>query len=69
MIEIAIHVLWLLVAAIIVCAAIYLFLYGLKNIVRLTIPERVEQGIWFIVLILIIIAVLTILAGGSIVGA
>lgn len=65
MIGIAISVLWLLIGAIVLCGVIYLVLYGLKNIAGVPIPARVEQGIWFIVLILILIAVLTILAGGS----
>jgi hypothetical protein len=65
MIGIAIQVLWLLIGAIVLCGVIYLVLYGLKNIAGVPIPARVEQGVWFIVLILILIAVLTILAGGS----
>ena len=65
MISIAISVLWLLIGAIVLCGVIYLVLYGLKNIAGVPIPARVEQGVWFIVLILILIAVLTILAGGS----
>ena len=65
MIGIAISVLWLLIGAIVLCGVIYLVIYGLKNIAGVPIPGRVEQGIWFIVLILILIAVLTILAGGS----
>ena len=66
MISLAVSVLWLLIGAIVLCGVIYLVLYGLKNIAGVPIPARVEQGIWFIVLILILIAVLTMLAGGSI---
>ena len=66
MISLAVSVLWLLIGAIVLCVVIYLVLYGLKNIAGVPIPARVEQGIWFIVLILILIAVLTMLAGGSI---
>jgi hypothetical protein len=65
MIAIAISVLWLLIGAIVLCGVIYLVLYGLKNIAGVPIPARVEQGVWFIVLIFILIAVLTILAGGG----
>jgi hypothetical protein len=44
---------------------IWLVLYGIKMFVT-PIPARLEQAIWFIVLILIVIGILTILAGGSI---
>lgn len=54
-----------LIGAIVLCGVIYLVLYGLKNIAGVPIPPRVEQGVWFIVMLLILIAVLTILAGGS----
>jgi hypothetical protein len=65
MISLAVEVLWLLIGAIIFCGVIWLVLYGLKNIAGVPIPVRLEQGIWFIVLILILIACLTLLAGGS----
>ena len=66
MIALAIQVLWLLIGAIILCGVVYLVLYGLKNIAGVPIPTRVEQGVWFIVMVLILIAVLTMLAGGAI---
>lgn len=64
MINIAIEVLWLLIGAICLAGVIYLVLYGIKNFIT-EIPPRIEQGIWFIVLLLIIIGALTLLAGGS----
>lgn len=64
MINIAIEVLWLLIGAICLAGVIWLVLYGIKNFIT-AIPERIEQGIWFIVLLLIIIGALTLLAGGS----
>jgi len=66
MIAIAISLLWLLIGIVVLCAVIYLVLYGIKTVAGLPIPQRIEQAIWFIVLILVIIGVLTILAGGSI---
>ncbi len=66
MIGMAISLLWLLIGVIVLCLALYLVLYGLKTIAGVPIPDRVEQGIWFIVAILVIIGLLTILAGGSI---
>jgi CDP-diglyceride synthetase len=64
MIAIAIEVLWLLIGAICLAFVIWLVLYGIKNFIT-PIPDRIEKGIWFIVLILILIGGLTLLAGGS----
>jgi hypothetical protein len=68
MIGMAIQVLWLLIGLVILCAVIWLALYVIKTVLGIGIPDRIEQGIWLVVLLLIIIAVLTILAGGSIGG-
>ena len=65
MIGLAIQVLWLLIGAIILCGVVWLVLYGLKNIAGVPIPARVEQGVWFIIMILILISVLTMIAGGT----
>ena len=64
MIPLAISVLWLLIGIICLAGVIWLVLYGIKAFVT-PIPARLEQGIWFIVLILCIIGALTLLAGGS----
>ena len=64
MINIAIEVLWLLIGAICLAGVIWLVLYGISTFIT-PIPTRIEQGIWFIVLLLIIIGALTLLAGGS----
>jgi hypothetical protein len=64
MIALAIQVLWLLIGIICLAGVIWLVLYGIKTFVT-PIPARLEQGIWFIVLLLIIIAALGILAGGG----
>ena len=64
MIELAISILWLLVGIICLAGVIWLVLYGIKTFVT-PIPARLEQGIWFIVLILCVIGALTILAGGG----
>lgn len=62
MIDLAISLLWLLIGIICLAGVIWLVLYGIKTFVT-PIPARLEQGIWFIVLILIIIGVLSLLAG------
>ncbi len=64
MISLAISVLWLLIGIICLAGVVWLVLYGIKAFVT-PIPVRLEQGIWFIVLLLIIIGGLTLLAGGS----
>jgi hypothetical protein len=64
MMQMAIGLLWLLIGIICLAGVIWLVLYGIKTFVT-PIPVRLEQGIWFIVLILIIIGVLTLLAGGG----
>lgn len=65
MIALAIQVLWLLIGIICLAGVIWLVLFGIKKFVT-DIPERLEQGIWFIVLLLVIIGALSLLAGGGI---
>jgi hypothetical protein len=65
MIQIAISVLWLLIGALCLAGVVWLVLYGVKSFIT-QIPPRLEQGVWFIVLILIVIGALTILAGGGV---
>jgi hypothetical protein len=64
MINLAIQILWLLIGIICLAGVIWLVLYGIKTFV-VDIPPRLEQGIWFIVLLLVIIGALTLLAGGG----
>lgn len=64
MLGLAISLLWMLIYAIILCGVIWLVIYGIETFIR-PIPERLKQGIWFIVLVLIIIAILSALAGGG----
>ena len=62
MIDLAISLLWLLIGIICLAGVVWLVLYGIKTFVT-PIPARLEQGIWFVILLLIIIAVLGLLAG------
>ena len=64
MINLAIQVLWLLFGAICLAGVLWLFIYGIKAFVY-DIPPRLEQGIWFLFLLLLIIAALTMFAGGG----
>jgi hypothetical protein len=61
---IAIALLWLLIGAIVLAGVIYLVLYGINNFVT-PIPARIEQGIWFIFLLLIVIYGITAFMGGG----
>lgn len=62
---IAIQLLWLLIGAIILAGVIWLVLYGIKNFIT-PIPAKLEQGIWFIFLLLLIIYAITAFTTGSI---
>ena len=61
---IAISLLWLLIGAIILAGVIWLVLYGVKTFIT-AIPAKLEQGIWFIFLLLLIIYAITAFASGS----
>jgi hypothetical protein len=63
----AVELLWLLIYAIIFAGVVWLIIYGINQFIQ-QIPPRVEQGIWFIVLLLVIIAFVTVIAGGSVGG-
>jgi hypothetical protein len=65
MLAIAIAVLWFLIGLIILCGIIYLAIWVIESFVY-AIPEKVKQGVWVIVLLLALIALITVLAGGSI---
>lgn len=64
MISIAISVLWFLVGLIVLCGIIYLAIWVIESFVT-AIPEKVKQGVWVIVLLLALIALLTVLVGGG----
>jgi hypothetical protein len=64
MVAFAIALLWLFIGIICLAGVVWLVLYGIKTFVT-PIPARLEQGIWFIILLLIIIGALTLLAGGG----
>ena len=65
MIGLAINLLWVLIGIIIICGIIWLVMYGIETIAGIPIPPRIKQAVWFIVLILILIGILTTLTGGG----
>jgi hypothetical protein len=66
MIGIAIALLQLLIGVIVICAVIYFVFWVLGQVMGIAIPARLQQMVWLIVLILVIIAILSMIAGGSI---
>ena len=68
MIGMAISLMWMLLGLVVLCAIIWFVLYVVQQILGIALPQRIVQAIWLVVLILVVIAILTILAGGSIGG-
>ena len=64
MINIAIDVLWFLIGIIVLAGVVYLAMWVIEQFIR-PIPEKVKQGVWVVVLLLAIIALLGALVGGS----
>jgi len=64
MVGLAISILWFAIGVIVLLACVYLAMYAVKIFVA--IPGRIEQLIWVIILILILIAALTLLTGGGV---
>lgn len=66
MIALAIQLLQLLIGIIVICGVIWFVFYVLGQVMGIAIPARLQQAIWLIVLILVLIALLSMVAGGSI---
>lgn len=64
MIALAIAVLWFLIGLIVLAGIIWLAIWVINTFVY-PIPDRVQQAIWVIVLLLALIALLTMLATGG----
>jgi len=64
MLAIAIGVMWFLIGLVILCGVVYLAIWVIEQFV-MPIPPKVQQGVWVIVLLLALIALLTIVAGGG----
>jgi hypothetical protein len=64
MVAMAISVLWFLIGLIVLCGIIYLAIWVIESFVY-AIPEQVKKGVWVIVLLLALIALLTVLVGGG----
>jgi len=64
MTAIAINVLWFLIGLIILAGVIYLAIWVIEQFI-FPIPEKVKRGIWVIVLLLALIALIGAVAGGG----
>lgn len=60
----AVSVLYFLIALILLCGVVYLAIWVIENFV-IAIPEKVKQGVWVIVLLLALIALITAVMGGG----
>jgi hypothetical protein len=64
MVAMAISVLWFLIGLIVLCGIVYIAIWVIESFVY-PIPEKVKQGVWVIVLLLALIALLSVLVGGG----
>jgi hypothetical protein len=64
MVAMAISVLWFLIGLIVLCGIVYIAIWVVESFVY-PIPEKVKQGVWVIVLLLALIALLSVLVGGG----
>jgi len=64
MVEMAIGVLWFLIGLIVLAGVIWLAIWVIESFVY-PIPEQVKKGVWVIVLLIALIALITVLAGGG----
>ena len=60
----AINVLWFLIGLIVLAGVIYLAIWVIESFI-FQIPEQVKKGIWVIVLLLALIALISVLVGGG----
>lgn len=59
-----VEILWLLIFIILFAGAIWLAIWVIEKFV-MPLPEKIKQGIWVIALLLVLIAIVTMLAGGG----
>lgn len=60
----AINILYFLIGLILLCGIVYLAIWVIESFVY-PIPEKVKQGVWVIVLLLALIALITAVMGGG----
>jgi hypothetical protein len=60
----AINVLWFLIGLIVLAGVVYLAIWVIESFIY-PIPDKVKQGVWVIILLLALIALITVLLGGG----
>ena len=60
----AINVLWFLIGLIVLAGVIYLAIWVIESFIS-PIPEQIKKGVWVIVLLLALIALISVLVGGG----
>jgi len=60
----AISVLWFLIGLIVLAGVIYLAIWVIESFIY-PIPDQVKKGVWVIVLLLALIALISVLVGGG----
>jgi hypothetical protein len=64
MVAMAISVLWFLIGLIVLAGIVWIAIWVIESFIY-PIPEMVKRGVWVIVLLLALIALLTVLLGGG----
>jgi heme A synthase len=64
MASMAISVLWFLIGLIVLAGVIYLAIWVIESFIY-PIPDQVKKGVWVIVLLLALIALISVLVGGG----
>ena len=64
MVEMAIGVLWFLIGLIVLAGVIFLAIWVIESFIY-PITDQVKKGVWVIVLLLALIALISVLAGGG----
>lgn len=63
LVSLAISILWFAIGVIIIVGVVWVALWGIRQVTP--IPAPIEKLIWAVVVILVLIAVLSLLAGGG----
>ena len=64
MASMAIQVLWFLIGLICLAGVVYLAIWVIEQFIS-PIPEKIKQGVWVIILLLALIALISVLVGGG----
>jgi uncharacterized membrane protein len=60
----AVSILWFLIGLIILCGIVWLAIWVVEQFI-MPIPEQIKRGVWVVILLLALIALITAVAGGG----